>query len=97
MMRALVIRMLALFSLVLVLAMPARLALAQQPAQLIVVQIGGGYTTGLYYQSANAIAKIVNKKSQTLGFQCKEKHDRTRGAPGERIRETGREIRNRCL
>jgi len=68
--RALLIRMIALFSLVLVLAMPARLAFTQT-AQPAVVQIGGGYTTGVYYQSANAIAKIVNKKSQTLGFRCK--------------------------
>jgi TRAP transporter TAXI family solute receptor len=36
-----------------------------------VVTIGGGYTTGLYHQSANAIAKVVNKRSQTLGFRCK--------------------------
>lgn len=68
--RAPVITLIALFSLVLVLAMPARLAFTQT-AQPAVVQIGGGYTTGLYYQSANAIEKIVNKKSQALGFRCK--------------------------
>jgi TRAP transporter TAXI family solute receptor len=70
MQRAQMIRLISLFSLTLVLAIPFRLALAQT-AQLMVVKIGGGYTTGLYYQSANAVEKIINKRSEALGFRCK--------------------------
>jgi TRAP transporter TAXI family solute receptor len=42
-----------------------------QAAQPTSVTIGGGYTTGLYYQSANAIAKVINKRSEALGLRCK--------------------------
>jgi TRAP-type uncharacterized transport system substrate-binding protein len=35
------------------------------------VTIGGGYTAGIYYQSANAIAKVINKRSEALGLRCK--------------------------
>lgn len=68
--RTLVMSIRLLLGLVLAMAMFSSFAGAQsgQPA---VVTIGGGYTTGLYYQSANAIAKIVNKRSQALGFTCK--------------------------
>jgi TRAP transporter TAXI family solute receptor len=68
--RALLIRMRAFVALVVAIAMPSTLGLAQT-AQPSVVKIGAGYTTGVYHQSANAIAKIVNKKSQALGFRCK--------------------------
>jgi TRAP transporter TAXI family solute receptor len=70
MQRALVMSMISLFSLALVLAIPFRLALAQT-ARLKVVKIGGGYATGVYYQSANAIEKIINKESEALGIRCK--------------------------
>ena len=66
----LVMRMRPFLALVLAMAMTSSFAGAQT-AQPAVVTIDGGYTTGLYYQSANAIAKIVNKRSQALGFRCK--------------------------
>jgi TRAP transporter TAXI family solute receptor len=68
--KALVVSVISLFSLALALAIPFRLALAQT-ARLRVVKIGGGYATGVYYQSANAIEKIMNKRSEALGFRCK--------------------------
>jgi len=68
--RALVMSMRPCLALVLAMAMASGFADAQT-APPAVVTIGGGYTTGLYYQSANAIAKIVNKRSQALGFKCK--------------------------
>jgi len=68
--RTLVMSMRPFLALVLAMATTSSLAGAQT-AQPAVVTIGGGYTTGLYYQSANAIAKVVNKRSQALGFRCK--------------------------
>jgi hypothetical protein len=68
--RSLVMSLKPFFALVLAMAMTSSFAGAQTP-QPAVVTIGGGYTTGLYYQSANAIAKIVNKRRQALGFRCK--------------------------
>jgi uncharacterized protein len=68
--RTLVMSLRPVLALALAMAMTATSAGAQtgQPA---VVTIGGGYTTGLYYQSGNAIAKVVNKRVQALGFRCK--------------------------
>ena len=68
--RTRVMRMRAFLALVLAMAMTSSFAGAQS-APPAVVTIDGGYSTGLYYQSANAIAKIVNKRSQALGFKCK--------------------------
>lgn len=68
--RSLVMSLKPFFALVFAMAMTSSFAGAQT-AQPAVVTIGGGYTTGLYYQSANAIAKIVNKRTQALGFRCK--------------------------
>jgi len=68
--RTLVMSMRPFLALVLAMVMTSSFAGAQT-AQPAVVTIGGGYTTGLYYQSANAIAKVVNKRSQALGFRCK--------------------------
>ena len=68
--RTLVMSLRPFFALVLAMAMTSSFAGAQSPPPTVVT-IGGGYTTGLYYQSANAIAKIVNKRSQALGFRCK--------------------------
>lgn len=68
--RSLMMSLKPFFALVLAMAMPSNFAGAQT-AQPAVVTIGGGYTTGLYYQSANAIAKIVDKRSQALGLRCK--------------------------
>jgi TRAP transporter TAXI family solute receptor len=70
MQRARIIRMISLFPLALVLAISFRLALAKT-ARRMAVKIGGGYTTGVSYQSADAIEKIINKKSKALGLQCK--------------------------
>jgi TRAP transporter TAXI family solute receptor len=68
--RTLVMSLRPFLALVLAMAMNSSFAGAQT-AQPAVVTIGGGYTTGLYYQSANAIEKVVNRRSQTLGFKCK--------------------------
>ncbi|HXZ44148.1 MAG TPA: hypothetical protein VEH53_04910 [archaeon] len=68
--RILLMSMRPFLALVLAMAITSSFAGAQT-AQPAVITIDGGYTTGLYYQSANAIAKIVNKRSQALGFRCK--------------------------
>jgi uncharacterized protein len=68
--RTLVMTMRPFLALVFAMAAPSSFAGAQT-APPAVVTIGGGYTTGLYYQSANAIAKVANRRSQALGFRCK--------------------------
>jgi hypothetical protein len=67
--RTLVMSIRPFLAVVLAMAMSSGFAGAQT-AKPAVVTIGGGYTTGLYYQSANAIAKLVNKRSQALGLKC---------------------------
>jgi TRAP transporter TAXI family solute receptor len=68
--RTLVMRMRPFLGLVLAMAMSSGFSGAQA-AQPTLVTLGGGYTTGLYYQSANAIAKVVNKRIEALGLRCK--------------------------
>jgi TRAP transporter TAXI family solute receptor len=68
--RALVMSMRPFLAVVLAMAMSSGFAGARA-AQPAVVTIGGGFATGLYYQSANAIEKVVNKRSPALGFRCK--------------------------
>jgi TRAP transporter TAXI family solute receptor len=67
--RTLVMNIRPFLALVFAMAMPSGVAGAQTAAPAVVT-IDGGYSTGLYYQSANAIAKIVNKRSQALGLRC---------------------------
>ena len=67
--RTLVMSMRPFLALVFAMAMTSSFAGAQTGAPAVVT-IDGGYATGLYYQSANAIAKIVNRRSQALGLRC---------------------------